>query len=126
MDTMGGMGGGASAGAMRQFTDQARFICYHIDNLISVKEAFEAMPLYEYYCTDCRGKFEVLTSYEASRADMVCATCHGGNVRKLLSVFARPSRGSGDGDFGEFSDGGEDFGGGGGCACGGGSCGCHN
>lgn len=85
------------------------------------------MPLYEYYCSDCRGKFEVLTSYEASQAGTVCTTCHGANVRKLLSVFARPARVGGDGDFGEFSDAGDDFGdGGGGCACGGGSCGCHN
>lgn len=87
------------------------------------------MPLYEYYCSDCRGKFEALTSYEASQAGMVCATCHGTNVRKLLSVFARPSRGGSD-DFGDFSDGdygddgGEDFGGGG-CSCGG-ACGCNN
>ncbi len=94
-------------------------------HLIATKEVFETMPLYEYYCSDCRGKFEVLTSYEASQGAMLCATCHGSNVRKLLSVFARPSRGGDDGDFGEFSDGGEDFDGGG-CACGGGSCGCHN
>ena len=86
------------------------------------------MPLYEFYCSDCRGKFEVLTSYEASQAGMVCASCHGTNVRKLLSVFARPSRG-GD-DFGDFSggdygdDGGDDFGGGG-CSCGG-ACSCNN
>ena len=51
------------------------------------------MPLYEFYCTDCRSKFELLTSYETSQAGMVCASCHGQHVRKLLSVFARPSRG---------------------------------
>ncbi|HEX6817855.1 MAG TPA: FmdB family zinc ribbon protein [Ktedonobacterales bacterium] len=89
------------------------------------------MPLYEYYCSDCRSKFEVLTSYEASQGSMVCATCHGANVRKLLSVFARRSRGGDGDDFGDFSDGdygddgGEDFGGGGGCSCGG-ACGCNN
>ncbi len=85
------------------------------------------MPLYEFYCSDCRNKFEVLTSYEASQGTMVCATCHGTNVRKLLSVFARPSRG-GDDDFGDFS-GGDDFGddgeSGGGCSCGG-ACSCNN
>ena len=51
------------------------------------------MPLYEFYCTDCRSKFELLTSYETSQAGMVYASCHGQHVRKLLSVFARPSRG---------------------------------
>ncbi len=85
------------------------------------------MPIYEYYCADCRDKFEVLTSYEASQGEMVCATCHGTNVRKMLSVFARPARGNG-GDFGDGGDFGGDDGdfGGGGCACGGGGCGCHN
>jgi putative FmdB family regulatory protein len=87
------------------------------------------MPIYEFYCSDCRDKFEVLTSYEASQAGMVCASCHGTNVRKLLSVFARPARGGGDdfgnyGDAGDYGDG-EDFGGGGGCSCGG-ACSCNN
>lgn len=85
------------------------------------------MPLYEYYCSDCRSKFEVLTSYEASQGEMVCADCHGTHVRKLISAFARPIRGGSDGDdFGDFAVGGDDFGGGGGCSCGGGGCGCHN
>jgi len=88
------------------------------------------MPLYEFYCADCRAKFEVLTSYEASQGEMFCATCHGTNVRRLLSLVARPARaGSGGDDFGDFGgddgDGGDDFGGGG-CSCGTGACGCHN
>lgn len=83
------------------------------------------MPLYEFYCADCRGKFEVLTSYEASQGDMFCTTCSGRNVRRLLSVVARTAR-SGGGDFSDFgSDDGDDFGGGGGCSCGG-ACGCNN
>jgi putative FmdB family regulatory protein len=91
-----------------------------------IRGRFE-VPIYEFYCSDCRDKFEVLTSYEASQAEMVCASCHGTNVRKLLSVFARPARsGGGDdyGDAGDYGDG-EDFGGGGGCACGG-ACSCNN
>jgi putative FmdB family regulatory protein len=89
------------------------------------------MPLYEFYCADCRGKFEVLTSYESAQAGMVCATCHGTNVRKLLSVFARPVRGGDSDDYGDFSDGGDyaddggDDYGGGGCSCGG-ACSCNN
>ncbi|HEV8192547.1 MAG TPA: hypothetical protein VGP82_13855, partial [Ktedonobacterales bacterium] len=27
------------------------------------------VPLYEYYCADCRSKFELLVSYAASEAD---------------------------------------------------------
>lgn len=84
------------------------------------------MPLYEYYCADCRGKFEVLTSYERSLGEMACTACAGTNVRKLLSVVARPSRGD-DGDWGEM--GGDDFegesAGGGVCGCGG-ACSCNN
>jgi putative FmdB family regulatory protein len=84
------------------------------------------MPLYEFYCADCRSKFEVLTSYEASQAGMVCASCHGQHVRKLLSVFARPSRGGSDGDdFGDIGDGDADDYSGGGCSCGG-ACTCDN
>ena len=89
------------------------------------------MPLYEYYCSDCQSKFEVLTSFEASQQPgMLCANCQGTRVRKLVSAFARPARGGGD-DFGDYGDSGDygadaDYGGGGGCSCGGGSCGCHN
>lgn len=89
------------------------------------------MPLYEFYCADCRSKFEVLTSYESSQAEMVCAGCHGTNVRRLLSVVARPSHGGAGDDFGDYGDGGDggdfgdDYGDGGGCSCGG-ACSCQN
>ncbi len=95
------------------------------------------MPLYEYYCADCRGKFELLVSFEASNAhDIICAKCRGTNVRKLISVFARPAKSGSDdfGDFGDFGgDDGDEFGGddgeddmGGGCSCGPGGCSCMN
>ena len=82
------------------------------------------MPLYEYYCADCRGKFELLVSYAASAADgIVCSKCHGSHVRKLLSVVARPRSGSVDDFSASDADYGDDFGGG--CACGG-ACSCQN
>ncbi|MBF6590350.1 MAG: hypothetical protein IVW57_07440 [Ktedonobacterales bacterium] len=87
------------------------------------------MPLYEYYCASCRGKFELLTSYEASQSEIVCTRCHGTQVRKLFSVFARAHDGGADdyNEFGSYDDGGdgedasfgENIGGG----CCGGSCG---
>jgi putative FmdB family regulatory protein len=102
------------------------------------------MPLYEYYCQDCRTKFELLTIYTASEVDVECAKCHGTHVRKLFSVFAAPRKSSGvsSDDFGadfssdlsseygegegdDFDDDGE-YAGGGSCACGGGGCGCHD
>lgn len=86
------------------------------------------MPLYEYYCADCRDRFEVLTSYATAQSGtMVCASCHGANVRRLLSVVARRSHGGETGDFGDLG-GDADYGDacdmGGGCC--GGACGGHN
>lgn len=89
------------------------------------------VPLYEYYCSDCQSKFELLVSFDASEAeDIVCARCHGGRVRKLLSVFARPravAAGDAFSDYGDadYGDAESDYGGGS-CACGGGGCGCHD
>ncbi|HLY32737.1 MAG TPA: zinc ribbon domain-containing protein [Ktedonobacterales bacterium] len=82
------------------------------------------MPLYEYYCADCRGKFETLISYQASLGDVACSKCHGTHVRKLISVVAR-SRAAGS-DYGDYDTGtdSDDFAGeSGGCACGG-ACNC--
>jgi putative FmdB family regulatory protein len=76
------------------------------------------MPLYEYYCPDCKAKFELLVNHKHSN-DIVCMKCHSDNVRRLLSVFASPH---GDGDDFSFDDIPQA---GGSCGCGGGSCGCH-
>jgi len=90
------------------------------------------MPIYEYYCKDCRNKFELLTTYTESEVDIECSKCHGSNVRKLFSVFARARGGGddfGDGDFDDGGDYGDDEGeymSGGSCACGGGACGCND
>lgn len=80
------------------------------------------MPLYEYYCTDCKTKFELLSAYTKADDGIICQQCHGVHVRRLLSVFA--ARRGGDGEFGDgysFDD--AD----GGCSCGGAcSCGGHD
>jgi len=72
------------------------------------------MPLYEYYCTKCATKFELLRSM--TRADET-ATCPGGHAgaSRTLSVFAAVSKGA-DAVPNPMP--------GGGCACGGGGCGC--
>ncbi|WP_149403323.1 FmdB family zinc ribbon protein [Dictyobacter arantiisoli] len=74
------------------------------------------MPLYEYYCPDCKSKFELLVNHKHAD-DIVCMKCHSEKVRRLLSVFAAPRGNSEDYSFDDSSDGG--------CGCGGGSCGCH-
>ena len=75
------------------------------------------MPLYEYYCSDCNAKFELLVGYRHSE-DIVCMKCQSDKVRRLLSVFAAP-RGSGEDSMESLPTAG------GSCGCGGGSCGCH-
>jgi putative FmdB family regulatory protein len=76
------------------------------------------MPLYEYYCSDCKTKFELLVSHKHAD-DIVCMKCHSEKVRRLLSVFALQYAGA---DEGAFDDAGTSMGG---CACGNGGCGCH-
>lgn len=78
------------------------------------------MPLYEYYCSDCKSKFELLVSHQHAD-DVVCTRCHGEQVRRLLSLFAMSGKMSEDGSSGDFDSSLDD----GSCGCGGGSCGCH-
>ena len=52
------------------------------------------MPLYEYYCPNCKSKFEMLVSHQHAD-DIVCMKCRSEKVHRLLSVFASP-RGAGE------------------------------
>ena len=75
------------------------------------------MPLYEYRCSDCKAKFELLVMHQHAD-DIVCTKCHSDKVRRLLSTFALP-RGGEDTAYGDdvpMMDG---------CSCGGGGCGCN-
>jgi putative FmdB family regulatory protein len=77
------------------------------------------MPLYEYYCSDCRTKFELLVSHKHAD-DVVCTKCHSEKIRRLLSVFTSQRGGSEDSVMSEMPTTLT----GGGC-CGSGGCGCH-
>ncbi len=71
------------------------------------------MPVYEYYCADCRTKFEALRPMSKADAPILCQKCEGKHTSRVLSVFAAHSNGKAISGAG----------GGGGCAgCGGGSC----
>jgi putative FmdB family regulatory protein len=89
------------------------------------------MPLFEFRCKECGSRFEVLTSFEQSQGEMVCTNCHSKNVRKLVPLMAKRSKGGGDfgddfGDVGDFGGDGDDGDmGGGSCGCGG-ACSCNN
>jgi putative FmdB family regulatory protein len=72
------------------------------------------MPLYEYYCTKCASKYELLRSLQRADEPTRCPQGHAGGTR-TLSLFAAVSKSGTDG---------AQLPSGGGCACGGGACGC--
>jgi len=47
------------------------------------------MPIYEYYCEDCRRKMSFLVM-SPSAFQPVCKFCSGGNLEQLFSRFAAP------------------------------------
>jgi putative FmdB family regulatory protein len=77
------------------------------------------MPMYEYYCSDCQSKFELLVSHKHAD-DVACAKCRGEKVRRLLSVFA--AQRGGRSEASSYDDVQPAMGN---CACSGGGCGCH-
>jgi putative FmdB family regulatory protein len=48
------------------------------------------MPVYEFYCKDCKKEFEVqmrLAQYEKSKNQQKCLECDGKNVQQKISAF---------------------------------------
>ncbi|MBI2916761.1 MAG: zinc ribbon domain-containing protein [Chloroflexi bacterium] len=45
------------------------------------------MPIYEYYCSQCKAEFELTRPFSQADAPASCPQC-GGAAQKLLSVFA--------------------------------------
>jgi len=52
------------------------------------------MPLYEYYCAECRNTFDTLRSMDKADAIIQCKHCESRQTSRLLSVFAAHSRGA--------------------------------
>jgi putative FmdB family regulatory protein len=74
------------------------------------------MPIYEYRCESCSGKFEVLTRFAERDTVQVCQSCESTTTKVLVSSFAFAGTGGSESlDFGSSE------GSGGGCC--GGSCG---
>ncbi|MDH5761949.1 MAG: zinc ribbon domain-containing protein [Nitrospinota bacterium] len=46
------------------------------------------MPLYEYYCEDCRKEFTLLQSASVNKEETVCSECNSSNVRHQMSSFS--------------------------------------
>ena len=78
------------------------------------------MPIYEYRCESCAGKFEVLTRFAERDLAQVCPTCDSTKTRVLVSSFAFGGGGGPESSASEFTS--SKASGGGGCC--GGSCGC--
>ncbi|HEX6512256.1 MAG TPA: zinc ribbon domain-containing protein [Chloroflexota bacterium] len=50
------------------------------------------MPVYEYYCSDCRTKFEALRSMAAADEPAECSSCGSTKrVNRTITTFARIS-----------------------------------
>lgn len=51
----------------------------------------EAMPMYEFYCNDCKKEFNLILSVkeyeEYAKKNFPCATCHGKNVERLITTL---------------------------------------
>jgi len=45
------------------------------------------MPVYEYTCSKCDNKFELLRKFSESGEDAVCPKCQG-KAKRVLSTFA--------------------------------------
>lgn len=77
------------------------------------------MPLYEYYCPECKDTFEALRSTPEADAPVACPSCHQVSTQRILSLFASSVKTEGAampalaGNVGS-----------GGCC--GGHCGCHH
>jgi putative FmdB family regulatory protein len=78
------------------------------------------MPLYEYYCADCRTKFETLRPMSKADDPIQCKSCESMRTSRALSLFAAPIN-SEPGAASAWPEGGSLSGG---CGCGGGGCGC--
>jgi putative FmdB family regulatory protein len=80
------------------------------------------MPLYEYYCSRCEGRFDLLRPSARMDDAAACPAGHTGGKRVLSSFAAHTGASS------EFAEAGEAMGGGGGgCGgCAGGACACSS
>jgi putative FmdB family regulatory protein len=76
------------------------------------------MPLYEYYCADCRTKFEALRPMSKADNAIQCKSCESMRTSRVLSLFATHTKAEGSSTISPTFSGSR----GGGCC--GGHCGC--
>lgn len=52
------------------------------------------MPVFEYKCSDCNEKFEILHKSGLKQTDVSCPNCNSSNNKKLFSAFSASVAGS--------------------------------
>ncbi len=45
------------------------------------------MPIYEYECTDCKNRFEIIHGADKTPDDLKCPKCGAGRPKKMISCF---------------------------------------
>ena len=80
------------------------------------------MALYEYKCSDCEERFDVMRSMTAADEPTECPECGGAESRRLISNFTSITPGASALSSNPMMNARIASGGGGGC-CGGGCCG---
>ena len=81
------------------------------------------MALYEYKCSDCEERFDVMRSMTAADEPAECPECGGTESRRLISNFTSITPGAAALSSNPMMDARIASGGGGGGCCGGGCCG---
>ena len=76
------------------------------------------MPIFEYRCSDCNTKFEVLHKSQEKEEDIICPKCNSNKSKKLMSSFAASMDGSSSFSGSSYSDDSGSSYPGGGCASG--------
>jgi putative FmdB family regulatory protein len=73
------------------------------------------MPLFEYKCSKCSSRFEILHKSINNIENVECPECHSTEIKKLLSSFSAAGFSGSGSDFSSSSD-----------NCESGSCGCSS
>ncbi len=79
------------------------------------------MPIFEYRCSDCNSKFEILHKSSSSTEEVVCPKCNSQKNKKLLSTFSASMNGSSSFSASDYSS--DSSCSTGSCGCGSGTCG---
>ncbi|KAF0112472.1 MAG: FmdB family regulatory protein [Chloroflexi bacterium] len=51
------------------------------------------MPIYEYRCSNCQTKFEVIRAMKDSDAEIPCKSCNSADTKRVLSLCYAKSEG---------------------------------